>query len=569
MTSPVHVGRALESLRNSNFNTVSAMGEVIDNSIEAKATNIRIRIKKDKTRANHYDLTDVAFYDDGEGMDTDTLSKCLQLGFSKRYNNRTGIGRFGVGMTLGAITQCIRIEVYSKPRGGNWNYTYLDLQEMKDQEDPAIPPPRSSEVPREYSDLVKDFGTLVVWRNWDREDAKINEMIKWIGRTYRKFIGEEIIKDGHVVANPHQRHIFLDDGDADREISAYDPLYVTKTKYNTEVTTLDSPIRLREEIHMFDKPPNSQEGQKVIEIRSTLLPEQWRKKRGDGLSTENRARLVPDNEGISILRNDREVFYGHIPHYKIVDKKSSHYKSFIDLDRFWGCEIAFDADLDHWFSVKNIKVGAKPLRELREKIQDQLNDTIHTYRDEIRKTWERSSDEENKRTSGSFNGTEDAQNIIKDNTADSPSTEEEIDQLLGESGEIKEETKKEIELILENSPFVFAKNYDTDGRGNFINIVSRGSKTFVNINMKHPFFRKFFDLRNELEDKGKEYKDDDFDKILASVETNLHLLLGSFALAQKEFHSDVKYTADEFGKKLMHNWTFWLEENVNSTLEDN
>lgn len=96
MVSPVHVGRALESLRNSNFDTVSAMGEVIDNSLEAEAKNIRIEIKKKEIRNNRFDLKEVAFTDDGIGMDKETLSKCLQLGFSLRYNGRSGIGRFGI-----------------------------------------------------------------------------------------------------------------------------------------------------------------------------------------------------------------------------------------------------------------------------------------------------------------------------------------------------------------------------------------------------------------------------------------------------------------------------------------
>jgi len=104
--SPVHVGRALESLRNSDFDTLSAIGEVIDNSIEANAKNIRIMIETVPIKGTKkIDFVEMAFGDDGNGMDVDTLHRCLQLGFSTSYNERKGIGRFGVGMTLGAITQ--------------------------------------------------------------------------------------------------------------------------------------------------------------------------------------------------------------------------------------------------------------------------------------------------------------------------------------------------------------------------------------------------------------------------------------------------------------------------------
>ena len=64
--SPVHVGRALESLRNSNYDTVSAMGEVIDNALEANAKNIRIWIKvQEADRKRKDDYTEIAFGDDG------------------------------------------------------------------------------------------------------------------------------------------------------------------------------------------------------------------------------------------------------------------------------------------------------------------------------------------------------------------------------------------------------------------------------------------------------------------------------------------------------------------------
>ena len=52
-------------------------------------------------------------------MDATVIASCLKLGWSSRFNDRSGIGRFGVGMVLGAIHECKRIEVYSKQAGTN------------------------------------------------------------------------------------------------------------------------------------------------------------------------------------------------------------------------------------------------------------------------------------------------------------------------------------------------------------------------------------------------------------------------------------------------------------------
>ncbi len=569
MTNPVHVGRTLESLRNSDFDTLSAMGEVIDNSIQANAKNIRIRIKKKEVRKNRIDLTEVAFADDGDGMNREILSKCLQLGFSDRYNDRDGIGRFGVGMTLGAVTQCTRIEVYSKPRGGGWNSTYIDLNEMKDKEDAIIQDPTPDEIPREYADMIENYGTLVIWKNWDREDAKVEEMEVWIGRTYRKFIGKQIIDEANnVIDNPNQRHIFLDD----QEVSALDPLYVTKTDYNDEVTKLETPITITESLHEFDRPPKKSVETSEFTIRMSLLPEKWRQKSGTGNSAENRQRHVPDNEGISILRNGREVFYGPIPYYRIKDDTSSHYKGFIDLDRFWGCEISFNADMDHWFSIKNIKVGARPLPELREKIEKEINPTIQEFRKEIREFWKSEKNKERKGTSGEITGTDEAEQVIGEGTRGSRATPSDITDIIKESGEIKRETEAILTVKLANNPVSFLKKFDMDARGSFIDIISKAGTILININMNHPFFQKFFDLRDRMitiistEEKNSGEVQE---KIAQDIETNLHIMLASFALAKRELNTTHEEHVGETMDKLMHNWTYYLNKYTKHTLEDN
>ena len=547
-----------------------AIGEVIDNSLQAGAKNVRMRIKKAQTKKDKVDLISIAFGDDGKGMTTNTLEKCVQVGFSERYNDRSGIGRFGVGMTLGAVTQCTRIEVYSKPQGGNWNFIFLDLDKLKDMEDAEPEKPIQHEIPREYADLVGDTGTLVVWKNWDREDAKISDIKDWISRVYRKYIGEEIIKDDKVVPNDDQRRIFFDDGDINEEIHAMDPLYVTNTTFADEKAELYKAIVMEEWVHEFDKPPDNPHGKKSIVIRVSLLPASWRSARKTGNSKENRNRRVHTNEGISIIRNNREVFYGHIPYYTIPDPiHSGRGKGFHELDRYWGCEIEFNADLDHWFSVKNIKVGAKPTPELRLKIQEALNPTIQSLRKKIREEWDRVSTEKKKATGGAASGTDDAEDMLNDGTDPSETTPDEIDEIIKDSGTTKEDQKKDLELRLKEKRLVFNKRYGVDVRGNFIDITDIGGRIMININMNKPFFKKFFDILELLpKDVMVECQDGDSESIGQALETNMHLLLGSFVLARKDFgNMEEMKPIEEVISKLTNNWTFYLDRHVTKTLE--
>lgn len=187
---------AIQSLRESDFDANSAYGEVIDNSLQAHAENVRIRFET-AAIGKLADIQALAFGDDGTGMDATTLHNCLTIGWSSRYDDRDGIGRFGVGMTLGAIHECKRVEVWTKEPKTQWLFTYLDLEEIQEGNLEAVPTPVSKKLPKEFADLPgAEHGTLVVWRKHDRQQDTSEKIIKdfevWCGRTYRYFIWDAV-----------------------------------------------------------------------------------------------------------------------------------------------------------------------------------------------------------------------------------------------------------------------------------------------------------------------------------------------------------------------------------------
>ena len=122
------IDQQIESERNSDFDSNSAYGEIIDNSIQADAKKIKIEFFSKSVSKKKEILDYIIFGDDGLGMTPDILEQCLSNGFSSRYNNRDGIGRFGVGMTKAFLNQCLICEVYSKTKDGDWHFTYSDIQ---------------------------------------------------------------------------------------------------------------------------------------------------------------------------------------------------------------------------------------------------------------------------------------------------------------------------------------------------------------------------------------------------------------------------------------------------------
>ena len=134
------IDQQIRSERESDFDSNSAYGEVIDNSIQANAKIIKIIFKTNIIKKNEL-LESIAFGDDGIGMPPNILENCLTQGYSSRYNDRSGIGRFGVGMTKAFMNQCLICEVYSKEKDKDWFFTKVDISpdnENKNEIPPAI-----------------------------------------------------------------------------------------------------------------------------------------------------------------------------------------------------------------------------------------------------------------------------------------------------------------------------------------------------------------------------------------------------------------------------------------------
>ena len=159
--------------------------------------------------------------------------------------------------------------------------------------------------------------------------------------------------------------------------------------------------------------------------------------------------------------------------------------------------------------------------------------------------------------------------MLNDGTTPPETTQDEIDEIIKNSGADKEAQKKDLELRLKEKTLVFNKKYDVDVRGNFIDVTAIGGRTMININMSKPFFKKFFDMLELLpKDVMVERQDGASESIGKAMETNMYLLLGSFVLARSDFgNMEEIRPIEEVIAKLTYNWTFYLDRHVTKTLE--
>ena len=141
---PLFLGQTfINSLRDVGYNsTTSAICEHVDNAIQAGASEIRVYFHQTGQRGNFE--VNVLVYDNGKGMPPHVLQVAMSFGGSMYYENRNGIGRFGVGMKTAALSLGPSVELYSwQERGGIYTMT-LDVNEISSNRSNLIelPEPR-------------------------------------------------------------------------------------------------------------------------------------------------------------------------------------------------------------------------------------------------------------------------------------------------------------------------------------------------------------------------------------------------------------------------------------------
>ncbi len=103
----------LESLRGLGYSPGGALADIIDNSISAGASEVRLDFVWATSKSH------ISVLDDGRGMDDQELESALTLGDKNPFDVRAAhdLGRFGMGLKTASFSQCKRLTVASKKEG--------------------------------------------------------------------------------------------------------------------------------------------------------------------------------------------------------------------------------------------------------------------------------------------------------------------------------------------------------------------------------------------------------------------------------------------------------------------
>lgn len=285
--------RLIESLRDTGYDFNSAMADVVDNSVDAGATKISIKIEMDREGE-----IEISIADNGCGMDLETLKDAMTYG-SVRNNDPKRLGKFGIGLKTASTAFCRRLSVITRPAAKAETLKAVwDLDEVSKRSDWVVllETPSESEIDLLDHVTAGDSGTLVLWQKVDRLLTAIPKR-----STPRKELGKLIEKFRDHVAMVYHRFLDAEDERARNiEITLNGSAVQPWDPFCEKIPGPQSPI---------EDPVDAELNGKKIDflLRAFVLP------RKDEFPTEEAAkaaRLTNRMQGLYIYRENRLIHYG-------------------------------------------------------------------------------------------------------------------------------------------------------------------------------------------------------------------------------------------------------------------
>lgn len=285
--------RMIESLRDTGYDFNTAVADIIDNSISAKADKIDINLvlKPDNN---------VVLYiaDNGIGMNHEGLLNAMKYG-SDEQKTVNSLSKFGMGLKTASTAFCRKLSVLSKTIDSNYEKACWDLDYIAKTNDWNLK--FITKLNEEEIELLEDTtegssGTLVIWEDIDKllsnVDAStlkkshsriVDKLGKHLGMTFHRFM--ETYYSAHPI-------VITLNGEP---LRAIDPLCRLESK--------------REEVYNIIQPVNNPDGSLVgnIKIAAYVLPrpEDW-----DDEQRRKDANVSVNTQGFYIYRENRLICSG-------------------------------------------------------------------------------------------------------------------------------------------------------------------------------------------------------------------------------------------------------------------
>lgn len=519
---------AIESQRRSGYrNTSAAAREIVDNAIEAKASQIDVffdQVKRGKGKKDGEAVSSVAFLDNGSGMSPKMVRYALSWGAGTHFDELGTIGKFGFGLPNASINQTRRVEVYTKRRTDlAITKAWLDINNVQTHGLTHIEEPVTAELPefvqRYLNDnkLTFEHGTLVVWVTPDRLSYRKASTLK-----------EHLLDDFGVVYRYMLADVTLKV--AGKQVEPVDPLFLTpgaryylpkKEGGAIEMYNQMIPVRYyRDEetggLHLAHVKKASEldpENEKTlavgaINVRIVRFPPGFsvHKKGKAEVDSHRRFEIRKARRGMSFVRHDREIETVDVFPRSMRDVSAGlgDWPLLQGYAYHWGIEVKFNPQLDEVFGIANDKQTVRPIEDFWRllvsepfEVDAQLHAENNWQRTKRKKpdpvvvAADEPSPAENAAALADRIEGEISEPPVKDKENVDKATEEEAKKRVGVTAETVEEAKQAIKKQGQRRGYKI--DYFDDPHGAFFEPEWQpGNVVVARVNRQHPFYSAFY-----------------------------------------------------------------------------
>lgn len=334
------------SMRDLGYSLETAVADLVDNSISAKATQVDIVCDLEAESPT------LAVIDNGKGMTEAELLAAMRHGAGHPSETRRDddLGRFGLGLKTASFSQCRRLTVVTlrdaQLSASEWD---LDLIDEKDEWLLLILDTQEASA-QPFADRLARHGTAVIWRNLDRlfEDERgdrrheiVNEKLDALERhlalVFHRFLAGEIkgAKKLTITVNGHP-------------VAQFDPF--CRKNPATQI--------LPEEVVRV--------GETEVHIQPYVLPHHSRLTAAEYDFYQSRSDFL-SNQGAYIYRNGRLMAWGDW--FRLIPKGEATKLARVQID--------FPNSADEAWTIDIKKSRARPPHAVRERLR-QIIDRIST-----------------------------------------------------------------------------------------------------------------------------------------------------------------------------------------------
>lgn len=288
--------RLIEGLRDTGYDFVTAIADIVDNSIAAYATKISIKVEMD-FQGNIV----ISIADNGIGMDYDELIQAMKYGSPPRVNPRS-LGKFGLGLKTASTAFCKKLSVISQKGSDISSHKAIwDLNHVATvgKWDLLMTSVNINELGLLGEVMDEGHGTLVLWEEVDR---LIKEYTDPSGGSAKRAVKKHISELKSHLETVYKRFIDINDEREKQKISIslngeelgfWDPFCIGESEL---VASEVVPIRYEDDDQILGE----------FELNAYVLP---RKGQFSTPEAEQNAKIGNNRQGFYIFRENRLIHY--------------------------------------------------------------------------------------------------------------------------------------------------------------------------------------------------------------------------------------------------------------------